>query len=221
MKERPIIMSAPMVRAILEGRKTQTRRLVKGIPSDEQSTVDLIPHCGPHPCDPCLTGVWMDERTVDGEHGPALYRCPYGVVGDRLWVRETWKATGLAAFEKPRNTKHCGRFAYAADPEQLGRDALIRWRPSIHMPRWASRITLTITGVRVQRLQDITEEDAKSEGIERSKGGQWLDYESDGKGCVYSAVNGFHSLWGHINGPDTWDRNPWVWALTFTSEVRR
>lgn len=226
MKERPILFSAPMVRAILEGRKTQTRRVVKLQP-DRVWPDEVTPH-------------WNvgGNRTLPGASNPI--RCPYGVPGDRLWVRETiqvvrptdWEGAYIESVEvwdgklptaapgKPWRTWYgADLFGTDEDPAIIGRakkDQMVpRWRPSIYMPRWASRITLEVTDVRVERLQDISEEDAKAEGIERSKGGQWLDYESDGRGCVYSAVNGFHSLWDSINGPGAWSENPWVWVLSF------
>ena len=181
-RERPILFSAPMVRAIMEGRKTQTRRVVKPIP----------------------------PRGLTPNH------CRYGVPGDRLWVRETWAhvfgheeyeswemphiksfvvdnyLTGSIPAGKPAN----GDTVYAADGwDDYVENGDFRWRPSIHMPRWASRITLDVVDVRVQLLQDITQEDAGAEGV-RSR-------------------EEFHALWESINGAGSWDANPWVWAVTF------
>lgn len=224
-KTRPIIFSAPMVRAILDGRKTQTRRIVKPQPQYIQGTVAPQQKRGEHQKHPAPYfdaynhgpfWCWWDEYDRQGND---WIKCPYGKPGDRLWVRETWKPTGLFAFSKPKETKGCGKFSYKSDPDQRKRDELIRWRPSIHMPRWASRITLEITDVRCQRLQDISEEDACAEGIQ-------YDFNVDPIGpCrwrvpdtsmgVDSASGAFSKLWENINGPDAWDANPWVWALTF------
>ena len=210
MKERPILFSAPMVRALLAGTKTQTRRIVKAR--------DL---------------EWMDVHQGLREPDNAE-RCPYGQPGDRLWVREAWQGPLLEEFEMDadadwhlpshihqyQNPAHC---VYAADggpaPEYIDLDDNMRndWRPSIHMFRWASRITLEITSVRVERLQDISIEDAKAEGA-------WGPDDS----VVEKVANHFgihlfdtnprlayQMLWEQINGPDSWDANPWVWVVEF------
>jgi hypothetical protein len=184
--ERPILFNGEMVRAILSGRKTQTRRIVK-----------------PQPPDMC---EWdQASRTFvskDARYG-VLRPCPYGTVGDRLWVRETWGLnSGNFSFLSLR---------YFADDERRlipGKtllDVHDYWgkRPSIHMPRWASRITLEITGVRVERLQDISEADAAAEGVTLKE----PELET-----YYS---GFTSIWESINGPDSWLANPWVWVVEF------
>jgi hypothetical protein len=178
--ERPILFSAPMVRAILAGTKTQTRRVVKG---NDLSTAILAA------------------------------RSPYGAPGDRLWVRETW-AAGACADGLPPSTLHAptwlrdneGLWYKAnepADPHWKNVSSRGRWRPSIHMPRWASRITLEIASVHAERLQEISEEDARAEGVAPRGSGT--------KAC-WSA---FYLLWCEINGHASWDANPWVWALTF------
>lgn len=200
MKERPILFSAPMVRAILDGRKTQTRRVMKVQPGDvlwRSNGRDWL---------------WLDND--DGpltEPAPCI-RCPYGVPGDRLWVRETWAKPGEVG----------DSIEYRADND----DPLAgRWRPSIHMPRWASRITLEVTGVRVERLQDISEDDARAEGIrEVTKDGVVKKY------CVYDlgdhsstpwdqmprrAVAAYAALWNDINGKGAFLSNPWVWVVEF------
>lgn len=177
MTERPILFSAPMVRAILAGTKTQTRRVVK---PDGKYRLDLV----------C---------PADG--GPS--RCPYGQPGDRLWVREAWRVVWSSDGEPPRSFDASYRFWYEADaPLQDGYGKL---RPSIHMPRCASRITLKITGVRVERLQDISIRDCIAEGIhcggpENPDGIEKRDYRD---------------LWASINGPESWDANPWVWVIEF------
>lgn len=177
-----------MVRAILDGRKTQTRRVVKKIP--------------------CACGVWdptetpaIDERGhyMEGHSGvwwcecclSDPIKCPYGKPGDRLWVRETWGRLDIN-----------GTVEYRADenPKSVG-----VWRPSIHMPRWASRITLEITGIRVERLQDISEDDARAEGVTAIP-------LPGGKRCY---VAEFSNLWESINGDGSWNLNPWVWVVEF------
>jgi hypothetical protein len=198
MKERPILFSAPMVRAILDGRKTQTRRAIKPARGDDRVVV--------------TDGkVWKAAR-VDY----AGYReCPYGQPGDRLWVRETFVGPLVDhedAFRsepsKYKNPAHC---LYRADgatcPEFINADdeLVSRWKPSIHMPRWASRITLEVTGVRVERLQAISEADAVAEGVRNSlylQGGRF-------------ARENYAHLWWVINGDGAWELNPWVWVVEF------
>ena len=228
MRERPILFSAPMVRSILEGRKTQTRRIVR-----------------PQPYFAPMREHWQ----WDGAHGHASWsgdrpqaaallglreHCPYGRPGDRLWVRETWapahpdyhtEAEGLRLGDRPVHPD--GRWCWyrATDGEvESGddEDNLVRWRPSIHMPRWASRITLEVTGVRVERLQEISDEDARAEGIKPVR----LPMAGAFGTTVYAAewpapVSGdtaraaFRALWESINGAESWDANPWVWVVEF------
>ena len=222
MKERPILFSGPMVRAILDGTKRQTRRIVKPQPTTEP--IDRSEwECGPrrNPCPPHL----FPFRRPDDEHSHYAYACPYGVPGDRLWVRERWAAHDtlddlspqrIDEIDEDRNIWYAvdgdsGWGSLLADPSWRG-----RWRPSIHMPRWASRITLEIADVRVQRLQDISGLDAIAEG---------LDHVNDGaaafgvKGFARSWSNdprvAYRALWESINGAGSWDANPWVWAISF------
>lgn len=188
-RDRPILMSAPMVRAILDGRKTQTRRVIKPQPS---AGVRFSP--------------FVASGIEDG-HGREI-RMPWRP-GDRAWVRETWACLD----SKPRPGS---RLAYRAstDGERVRVDA--PWHPSIHMPRWASRLTLLIEDVRVQRLQDISEEDARAEGI--VDGGCLSCGRPEPCGCAFpspSARDSFVGLWNSIYGPDAWFDNPWVVALTF------
>jgi hypothetical protein len=161
MNERPILFSGEMVRAILEGRKTQTRRVIK------------------------------PQLRIN-------YKCPYGQPGDRLWVRETWQCFKPNTEEiiNP-NTVNIRALAYRATNEWRG-----KWRPSIHMPRWASRITLEITAVRVERLQDIGEVDAMREGDPT---------------CENTHIDWFRALWDSINAKRgySWESNPWVWVVEF------
>lgn len=203
MKERPILFSGPMVRAIL-GRKTQTRRVV--VPTQSKPRVAPL-RMEPWIIDgerqeddnglPCWAGFHPD---YPGE--AKWFTCPYGQPGDRLWVRETW--WGTIAYTVPEG--HEQRFvAYRATMKGDRSPAADgKWRPSIFMPRWASRITLEVTAVRVERVQDISEEDARAEGIE------W-------KNLPRSAWrNVFSRLWNEINAARGygWDTNPWVWVLT-------
>ena len=181
MKERPILFSASMVRAILDGRKTQTRRIVKPQP-------DIVADGG------LVVGVSTPEDQKYGRLGKAL-PCPYGKPGERLWVRESWAWYGCEYIPSD--------VVYRADTESLPGE-YGRWRPSIHMPRWASRITLEITEVRVERLQEMNRGDAMEEGCpfaNMQKGPDPRDW--------------FRDLWQSINGPDSWDANPWVWVVGF------
>lgn len=179
MKERPILFSASMVRAILEGRKTQTRRVVKRIPLEWLES-------GLHP-----------DFVAFPENGLS----PYGQPGDRLWVRESW------AYH-PDFPESTHRAIYRADPGV--ENDVPRWRPSIHMPRWASRINLEVTGVRVERLQEISESDAKAEGCSVPE----IIYPDEPKEH-YSYAAAYKHLWESINGPGSWDANPWVWVVEF------
>lgn len=205
VKERPIIFSAPMVRAILDGRKTQTRRVVKHAPL--LSTSYLL---GVH------KGVWGIHADVEQDGGVWRGKCPYGSVGDRIWVRETWRPTAVSNGLGTQIT-------YMADQRSSWKNgsglsiASDKQRPSIRMPRWASRITLEITDVRVQRLHQISEEDSKAEGVDPG-------CLTCGENCVRAGGCGycrpayrdsFCGLWKEINGPESWDVNPWIWALTF------
>ncbi len=198
MKERPILFSAPMVRAILAGAKTQTRRIVK--PQPKWVYADCVP-------------VKTEDADPKGE-----IRCPFGQPGDRLWVRETWAVSGLAFGMKPSRAAKIAApsaWRYAADDTTGWSHG---WKPSIHMPRAASRITLEITEVRGQRVQEISEDDARSEGVQRDAehGSGWIDYRGwRGVEACSFAVDSFRSLWESIHGPGSWDRNDWAWALTF------
>lgn len=235
MKEHPILFSGLMVQAILDGRKTQTRRIIKPQPE----------------ADDC--GFWFPSKAhkkklvyeTDESFKRWLlhsFRCPYGQPGDRLWVRETF--VNLAAttpdgiltirpgdkiIRLPEGFKSCdGRYkwspfdgeivSYQADGdiefcdgdgfsgEWADRSDMPRWKPSIHMPRWASRITLEITGVRVERLQDISEADVKAEGI---------NPETNNSGRMHRAL--YRELWNQLNAKRGygWDANPWVWVIEF------
>lgn len=203
MKERPILFSGPMVRAILEGRKTQTRRVVK---------IDA-PFVEFDGCDP----YWPVFEDKYGD--PVRAACPYGEVGDRLWVRETFFDTtpysDAMLFYNRKNP-----VAYRADDEEIGCHA---WKPSIHMPRWASRILLEVVDVRVERLRNIAVRDAVAEGLDsktsigpfRTLG--WKDYTAGSVSYLLDARESFQSLWDSINAGRgySWAANPWVWVVEF------
>jgi hypothetical protein len=204
--ERGILFSAPMVRALLAGTKTQTRRAVKPQPPEWAK----FPQQVGVPAD----GLWewtdRNEDTDDLQHWPNYdkpMRCPYGKPGDRLWVRETW-----------RERLGDGTYAYRATHDGPFTWESYKWRPSIFMPRAASRITLEITAVRVERPQDISHADAIAEGIEADvQAGDtaplWREYRTGG--TTISPTHSYRTLWEQINGPDSWDANPWVWMLEF------
>ena len=218
MKERPIIFSAPMVRAILSGAKTQTRRVVKRYSADCIGWFDDG------------DGLWV-QRFIDPSSGsPYLKswrdRCPYGQPGDRLWVREAFSgphcmdASDGCRAVPPSKWGDCSRIWYWADGNPTEGD-WTRPRPSIHMPRWASRILLEIVAVRVERLQDISEADAQAEGVERVVAGvgwrRYCDPDSEEVGVppCGDARRSFRSLWKFINGDESWNANPWVWVVEF------
>ena len=205
MRERPILFSAPMVRAILDGSKTMTRRVVKPQPKRTGDGVLMwdASHRG------------MRFGSVGMDVPPNLVaHCPYGAPGDRLWVRETFgidDEDGSVLYFADPGTAQDAEHARACE------DRYPRRRPSIHMPRWASRILLEIVSVRVERLQDISHEDALAEGIppggltQRRFGvpGMSLAHYFD------SARDAFSVLWESINGPGSWAANPWVWVVEF------
>lgn len=218
MKERPMLMSGPMVRAILEGRKTQTRRICShrygiGFLGGQGQKDD--PECWGYSFDgPDHHGYVVLARGLNERHnhGCISMPCPYGEPGERLWVRETWfdDMPGDAPMLED------GRILYRADhdcrsfeagcpcnPDGDGKRS--EWRSPRFMPRWASRLTLEVTDARVERLQDISEEDAVAEGVAR-----------DVPGCVRGARTAFASLWDTINGKRAlWASNPFVWAISF------
>lgn len=197
MKERPILFSGEMVRAILAGTKTQTRRVVKVPLWDPPMERAFAPGCG----------IW---RGADSSE----VRCPYGSAGSRLWVREAFARDYFSATPYlPPEQRH----GYRADWTQRAADTAPepKWTPSIHMPRWASRLTLEVTGVRVERLQDISEEDARAEGIvESGTAPGWFKPKADGS-FADPARGAFQLLWESINGAESWAANPWVWVVEF------
>lgn len=182
-KSRPILFSGAMVRAILDGRKTQTRRVIK-------------------PVQPRDDGMWPAGRDPVPD-------CPYGQVGDLLWVRETWRTESDCYNDlAPGELSGEETILYAADADWGSNRTVGRSRPSIHMPRWASRLTLRVMDVRVERLQAISAADAIAEGCAPVPLHS-LDCDS------ISPVQEYRALWGHINGRGSWAANPWVWVVSF------
>ncbi|AVO94096.1 hypothetical protein [Klebsiella pneumoniae] len=209
MKERGMIFNGEMVRAILDGRKTQTRRIIKDCTVGRDQISKFI----------------QIEKKFIGcypEDVPELIRecCPYGVPGDRIWVREAFRvhsrATDVAtlvykASERNSWTEQTHRVPVAvcnkpATPE--------KWTPSLHMPRWASRILLEITDVRVERLNSISQEDAQAEGLELT-GWRPTYSDPDSGGEVMTPYDNFAELWSSIYGDESWQANPWVWVIEF------
>ncbi|HCC5915891.1 hypothetical protein [Klebsiella pneumoniae] len=229
MKERGMIFNGEMVRALLDGRKTQTRRIMKAQPSEDFTPMNMALEAD-------YKARWYTPGIVDkdGYLQPAGkevfgvanenegYSCPFGAVGDRIWVRETWDRYNI--------DQDSHDMAYRATiPEDWPESG--RWRPSIHMPRWASRITLEITDVRVERLNAISEQDAQSEGVHTEVWDQTVVARN------YAAIDeffqfwsedmphyvemnqlyrsSFRSLWESIYGAENWQANPWVWVIEF------
>lgn len=245
MRERPILFSAPMVRAILTEQKTQTRRAVS------VRGLDFVgggPKGGPDWNDPSCWGYedtntaknWALAKSESVDH---VFSCPHGEVGDRLYVREAWRT--LDALNEHSGTKIAemcvdagyrlpwAPIQYEADGHRVNWEHVStpphddpptpgRYRHARFMPRWASRIMLEITGVRVERLQNISAADAIAEGIERVDDFYgcpcWRVYgEPDGADVCApdDPVGSYRSLWESINGANTWNDNPWVWAIDF------
>ena len=220
VKERPILFSAPMVRAILEGRKTVTRRAVKASKAHADG-ITLIDYG---------KGWWPYNAFCDfsSDHEGMEYpiACPYGKPGDRLWVRETFiDLRGTGVEHRPNPDGPLQRYAYAADcrpgshSDEARKDFGLKYKPSIHMPRAACRILLEITHVRVERLQDISEDQAEAEGVRLMRDGSdtWVSREGPGNLVTPwpTAKEAFSDLWNSINGPHAWAANPWVWAVSF------
>lgn len=231
MKERPILFSAPMVRAILSGAKTQTRRIMKPQPYSNgrwsREAQDIVCHNDYLPPSALLLDVGRGKNryTCSDVEDDLPTSCPYGVPGDRLWVRETLR--------RRDGGRDPDVWQYEADQRdvQLPRDhpdvpAMISWAhhkerphcPSIHMPRWASRITLEVTDVRVERLESISGEDARAEGIAVPRCSCEVCMRSSAM-CPADAsehVMAFAQLWDAINGKRApWASNPWVWCVSF------
>lgn len=212
MKERPILFSTSMVRALLSGAKTQTRRAIK-----RQPPAHVVDFCRfRNPKGDGLAHFGFDPIKRELQDWFAV--CPYGQPGDRLWVRETFSP--ISPQDPTYNGGRPIEYDYSATykhGDRLGDSLGIKkvWKPSIHMPRAASRITLEITGVRVERLQGITADDAMAEGIVRLPYG---GYAADTDGRHYHAASAWYSygsLWEAINGAGSWEANSWVWVVEF------
>lgn len=215
MKERPILFSAPMVRAILEGRKTQTRRMVKPQPAH----IEWFAHQ-----EGWIGSFGEDAGTRANPH--RMVDCPYGKPGDRLWVKETWKADPAFGFPdrtKPTDLPEGTNILYRATlPEDHPKADWNNWKPCLFMRRWMSRITLKMASVRVERLQDISAADALAEGsylgrcpcLPRSKDKTPIDACFHQTGCHIHGTEYKH-LWESINGKGSWAANPFVWVIEF------
>ncbi|HBT7196342.1 hypothetical protein [Klebsiella variicola] len=241
MKERGMIFNSEMVRAILDGRKTQTRRIMKVQPESNQLGLLLITDSTKH--SDIGKYHWAESNATGNHVRSKLFSSPFGAVGERIWVRETWATLGnedgcYVDWEDNlcKGDERSAARIYRASCEQrpgdyglwsIPDDAYWKphtkehkfegaWRPSIHMPRWASRILLEITDVRVERLNAISEEDARAEGI--IDGGCLNCGEPEPCGCANpepDATDAFAYLWQSIYGQDNWNANPWVWVIEF------
>ena len=244
MKEKPILFNGEMVRALLSGRKTQTRRIIKPQP-DGAWAVNI--ETGEHTCIKDATGKpWYNIGGING-----LPQCPYGQPGHKLWVRETWARWDKKRIDNKGRIRWMSHTEYRADGRGL--PTVAKWRPSIHMPRYESRISLTIEDVRVERVQDIMEEDAIKEGVpewankDDITNGHYLDRplethwcekcqgegthgamgenmgvtEADCSECDTS-IKLFRNLWDSINAKRGygWDTNPWVFVIEFKLDKR-
>ncbi|NUS38297.1 MAG: hypothetical protein HOQ02_04640 [Lysobacter sp.] len=210
MRERPILFSAPMVRALLDGRKTQTRRVVTELRGFGRTT-----EFGRSDT-PGYDWHFRDKRACWNDVDDARLRqqfCPYGVAGDRLWVRETYFGNH---FQHPNEPEGERELHYRADglPDFEGEESLIRWRPSIHMPRWACRLVLEVTNVRVERLHALSEDDALAEGCSGAMAPTWYA-DRYGSLCGAQARYAFAALWASLNGEASWHANPCVWVIGF------
>lgn len=200
-----------MVQAILDGRKTQTRRVVKNAPTGDSGRLTWKPQRN-RDGSAAINGFGHLKFVTDAGDCFGPVKCPYGKVGDRLWVRESFSAWFDCSHwydvdRTWRKQSKCDQVFYRATHHFPDDDQ--RWIPSIFMSRWASRITLEITDIRVERLQDISEDDAEAEGVERKP--RW---QNDVYGENYH--DAFHRLWDKINGKKhPWSSNPWVWAISF------
>lgn len=193
---RPILFSTEMVKSLLLGQKTQTRRVIKPQPDDDGlwNDTDL-----PRSLQSTLKG-WNGTVNETGESKE--FKCPYGQVGDLLWVRETYAIVG--------NVTKC--FIYKADLDYGYVEE--KWKPSIFMPRYACRLVLRITDIKVERLWSITEEDARREGVASCGSNFYNNYLEHHSPCA-TAKRSFQTLWSKINGEKSWSENPFVWVIQF------
>ena len=234
MKTKPILFSGPMVRALIEGRKTQTRRALKPQPEVRYVAGWGIGRPGhPNEWTPCSGG---GATAMQWQTWAEKVRLRFAV-GDLLYVRETWCPANTdngpaVLFKADFHRRHlvdesypvdydkypAGRGAWSAWAADVERGTTKAWRPAIHMPTWVSRTTLAVTDVRVQRLQDITEEDAEAEGVAKVRDHCYVvrGFDYDLAGLCHSRPSiPYAKLWDHINGADSWDANPWVVAVSF------
>lgn len=195
VKEHSIIFSTDMIHAILDGSKTMTRRVIKGV-NNSNDQYELEPEYAK-----LVSQFGSDTARFMGKNGTCFAKCPYGQVGDRLWVRETWAVHSAYDFIKPAELHKIAPKTDAWYKTSPPNPLLGKWRPSIFMPRWASRILLEITNIRVERLQDITSDDAILEGTK----------------YISSPINGFHYAWDKLNAKRgySWESNCWVWVIEF------
>lgn len=238
-KEIPILCSTTMVQAMLAGRKTLTRR-TKGLEEYNKmpNEFKIVPRDVPSGFQAFKKG-----NTLGVEQFKTYWddvKCPYGKAGDILWVRESWQwmegfaGSGYYVFKADFHLKN-GEWIKDVDNRFHDVEVVRKWKPSIHLEKIAARIWLEVTDIRVERLQEISEEDAKAEGVQPNtcddpakcpsslKGNgccgdgeyhNYLDKSCEGEPC-YSAVESFESLWQSINGPESWNTNPWVWVVSF------
>lgn len=241
MKERPILFNTEMVQAILEGRKTQTRRIMRRQPDD----VERFHHGEPttdtdarHAILRCYNNPKGFKNCNSGWLANANYKTPFSEfnVGDHLWVREIFMGLGGTGVEHRNSEGRLQHYAYAADcpkgshGDELRKDFGLKWKPSIHMPRSASRLVLEITNIRVERLNDISEADAIAEGVKpvsvpdyvpvdggytRANRTMWKGYQNNERAYRDTAKDSFMSLWQSVYGADSWVANPWVWVAEF------
>jgi len=238
IRERPILFSAPMARAILAGTKTQTRRVVKPPRGHELANLRYSEeddrYSGRHD-DPASWGYPFYEDSAPAALSDWLNLCPYGQPGNRLYVRETWRVGARWDDSKPSDIPpngctvlyRAGGFTTNGDNgerihggECSNPDWAGKTRTAIHMPRWASRIDLEITGVRVERLNAISEADAAAEGTSCYVCGGPMDGSSEEDcHCFHAKAkpSDFRALWESINGLESWGQNPWVWVIQFQS----
>lgn len=215
MKERPMLFSSAMVRALLADKKTQTRRIIKHQPERV-----VVPGIGPMLAIQQPRGenrwLWPNAKAE------VIASCPYGQPGDLLWVRESF-AHVYRGNARP-NARSPDDVAYMADGMMLDQDVYGTWKPSIHMPRWASRITLELTDVRLERLNNISESDCWAEGIEEVM----HDFDDASQAdmakrlgcCIEDAKPLYAQLWEQINGIGSWGANPLVWVVEFRKALQ-
>lgn len=228
MKELPILMSAPMVRATLADRKTQTRRIVKPQPVHQLSELDKTDPVKGWQI-PGHSGIWGDDDATDRR-----WKCPYGIPGGRLWVKETFalwdggthaRSAGQGVSFRADSLNDRGVEDADSKRERLVFD--VKWKPSIFMPRRFSRLTLKVISIHIERLQQIYEADAWAEGCKQGdptdNGGFFPAEEPDPSGIGFrgwdTAKDWYQDLWENIHGPNSWDQNPWVWVLTFMRQT--